>query len=319
MSQPDEPSPADERPPFVLRCAGVTAEWVLKPVVHAVVVLAALGVLSPSIVVGISRVAPSCSDHPGFAPIDMAALLIDEGRSVKVTPEASDSAPDPRLDGRRLFDRRVSTGWTWPVPDMAGSTTKQFLDAAAGEDEEGIATLHVSGDFHNVQLVCLVNGAPIDPASYVRADRAEIVEVRVDCADRPITVRLRSQPDSDIYSAQKVPIRCRNFTSFDLAVRSTYPGQWIEEPSNGQRVGPTHLGAIAELTFYTPVGASHADYSRTAAVINWMYVNPGKTALWSACILATLIAVFGVAELSGRRPAREPAKRAADRSDTGDG
>ena len=313
VEQPNPPASGDQRPPLVLRCAGATADWIVKPVVHAVVALAALGVLSPSIVVGISRVNPTCASHPGFVPVNMAAMLTAEQPQAEVTPLPPEDDPDSPRDGRRLFDRRLTTTWVWPVPGTEDAETDELLASAATEEGAGIATLQVTADLRNVQLICVVNGNPVDPASYVRANRAEVVEVRTDCSPRPSTVTLRSQSESELYSAQPLPLRCRDFTSFTLTVRSAYPGQWIEEPEDGERVGPTNRGAIAELIFYRPVGAGHADYSRTAAAINWMYVHPGTTALWLGAFLLVLVVAFGVGELLELRRARQ--RRAAQLAD----
>ncbi|MBB3674339.1 hypothetical protein [Modestobacter versicolor] len=282
------------------RTAIALAEWLLKPAIHALVALLALGALSPWIAVGISRVNPTCSDHPGYVAVNVATMLRDG--SASASPRPSEARAEGRRDGRWAFDGRATAAWAWPVPTRPQGDVEAALTAAAA-DAKPIATLTIDfrQQLRDVALVCVVNGAPLDPASYVRADRAERVTVRTSCSSTGASTVLRSQGGDHMYDAQRLPTRCRDFSSLTLEVMSTYPGQYISEPSNGEIVAPTGLVAIAEVYLYRPVGASSPDYSRAAAMVHWVYTHPWSTVLGAVAAVLLVLAVTRTARATLRR------------------
>jgi len=132
-----------------------------------------------------------------------------------------------------------------------------------------------------VRLACVINGIPIDPDSYLRADRVGALETEVHCGDETTvrTTQLAGATADRVLDRQSIHVRCRELDELGLVIRSTYRGQWITEPKNGHRVRPTSNVPLAELTLYEDdpefhPGAAHWPQHFVDWLGGWVFGQP---------------------------------------------
>jgi hypothetical protein len=286
--------------------SGGVGQWVVKPAVEALVVAALLALLGPWIVRQTSVVLPTCDDPRGLTPVDVAGLVLDGDAEVVSQPEP------PLLDGRRsfdprrAFDGRINGGWAVQVEAPDEISPEQALakarEATAGR-AAAIGTLAVRftgpGATQDIRLACVINGQPLDPDSYRRADRARHVRIDLDCPDdAPRAVTLRSMPDDQFQTMQDLRVSCTAARGFVLEIRSTYPGQAIEDPATGERVEPSDRVAIAEVLLFRP--ARHGEDGWNPMSAGLAFVR-GLHWAWPIGALVTAVILLGV---TTRRMAR---------------
>lgn len=238
----------------------------LKGVIEALIIAVVLTLASPLIVREAARVDPSCSDHPGLVPVNLAVRLLNDEATATSTPPVDD-----QFAAARAFDTRTGSGWAVPVARPVSTTVEEALDLAVRSAENPLAVLRLEiDDPVDVRLVCVVNGTPRDPASYRRADRIQRADVAMSCREEPVTTALRTMPDDRIHEPQELEGHCNGVTYLELRVRQVYPGENITDPATGLRVPPSGLVALAEITLYRPARPGEQDYSRLSSLLDLM-------------------------------------------------
>jgi hypothetical protein len=293
------------------------ADWILKPLVTGVIGAIALAVMAPYVISVAGRIQPTCADHLGLKPYNVASLYPDHVHfdSKNTASQPNDNYDPSRYEAARVFDGRLTSVWAEPVdppPRPAGADSPVPLGAAmsaAANRSQALATLSVDFDdpLPNVRLICLVNGVPLDPASYERADRVRDATYETVCDDdshRSTVVSLRSMPAGAIQEGQRLPASCRKLKGLSLSINTTYPGSTVVDPDTRAPVRATNLVAVAEVTLYGPVGSTEPGYSGAFAVVDWVARRP----IWQL-VLASLT-VIGLLAIAARPKARETAEGA---------
>ena len=253
--------PAGQEPPESRPRLGAS---VLKGVIEALIIAIVLTFASPIIVREAARVDPSCNDHPGLVPVNLAVRLRDNQATATSMPPVED-----QFAAARAFDTRTGSGWAAPVARPGRTTVEESLNLAVQSAENPLAALRLEiKDPIDVRLVCVVNGTPRDPASYRRADRIQRADVAMSCWEEPVTTVLRTMPDDRIHEAQQLGGHCDGATYLELRVRQAYPGENITDPATGRREPPTGLVAVAEITLYRPARPGEQDYSRLSSLLD---------------------------------------------------
>jgi hypothetical protein len=233
-------------------------------VIQALMIAFVLALASPLIVREAARVDPSCTEHPGLVPVDLATRLRDQKASATSTPAVED-----QFAAARAFDIRTGSAWAAPVARPDRTTVEESLDLAVQSAENPLAALRLDvEDPVDVRLVCVVNGTPRDPASYRRADRIQRADLALSCREKPVVTVLRTMPDDRIHEPQELAGNCDGATYLELRVRQIYPGENITDPATGRREPPTGLVAVAEITLYRPARPGEQDYSRLSSLLN---------------------------------------------------
>lgn len=236
----------------------------VKGVVQGVVVAVVLALFSPLIAREVARVNPTCDSSPGLVPVSVAEQIVQGRASVTSSPVA-----EPRFAPERAFDTRLNSSWAVPVERPTSTTVEQTLQQAVDSARKPLATLGITFDEpQDVRLMCVVNGHPLDPVSYRRSDRVQRMDVALSCLDEPATVVLRTMPSDGIHDRQDVPVGCPGAVTLELRLRQVYTGEFITDPATGERVEPTQLAALSEVTLYRPAERGEEGWNGVSAALH---------------------------------------------------
>jgi hypothetical protein len=238
------------------RFIGKLAEGVVVGIIAGLIV----AILTPALLVRATREVATCDSPTGLRPVPMAKLILDKKVTVTAAPREGgrrNAGDDARLfHPWKAFDGRTRSAWAEYRSSDTLDNERAALEAAQDRRDKPLATMNVTwvdGAEVDVRLACIVNGVPLDDASYRRADRLRSVTIRTNCSDGgPSTVQLRSQAVTELQHSQSLGFRCTDLRSMTLQVRSVYDGEAITDPRTGQRLGPSTRLAVAEITLFEP-------------------------------------------------------------------
>lgn len=164
---------------------------------------------------------PSCQDPRGLELVDSDSVLV-EGTPAS---EEGDWAKDYLLDGKTIS--------VW-VP------------------EEGVDHPFLEFKFRksvDLQMICVVNGVPRDPISYLNADRVRSLRVETDAGTTPDSPLL-SLDEFDIQNGQVLTFEPGVTDSVELTIKSIYTGQNVYDPGIGEYSEATGRVGLSEVEFW---------------------------------------------------------------------
>ncbi|WP_232084778.1 hypothetical protein [Arthrobacter sp. SO5] len=171
--------------------------------------------------------------------------------TVEVTSEA-----DPLGKSRskmNTFDGRPGSGWV-PV-----TLSPRDDDAAAVSTEASTDRMDLSFTSPQpISLVCAVNGNAADWVSYMRADRARTVELRLGDGKQEVMRRtsLRTLPEHELQERQDIEMpdpaawwtTKASYNRVSLTLLDRYLGSQVDDPNTGEAIDtPTRLVMLAEV------------------------------------------------------------------------
>ena len=214
---------------------GDALKWLVQQSVGAVLTAIILIFAGPTIIKNVSDSLPTCE-----RPIGLTRVSLSEADSVggNWSPPPSESYPDDFYHPVRAFDQNLGTVWALPRSSAQSGRDNGFLlDLAEARD---------------VELVCAVNGAPVDPNSYQRADRVREASVSFVCSGSRRTQRvyMQSRPDTDMQLPQQIGSRCPSMTSLSVHVTSSYEGWDVTRLGSDHVEKATERIALADIVLY---------------------------------------------------------------------
>lgn len=189
-------------------------------------------------------VVPSCGDPRGLELLDIKAMQAKGDAAVKV----SSNIDLGKTWGQMFaFDGRPGSGW---VPNTRDD------DAAEDSGQAPKDTMELT--FKSPQpiaLVCVVNGKASDWDSYIRADRARTVELRLG-GEQGVSrmTSLRTLPQHELQNRQELKLpnpKAAAYKDVSLTLLNRYLGSPVEDPNTGEAVDrPTGLVMLAEVELW---------------------------------------------------------------------
>lgn len=242
--------------------------------VQAVVVALVLALLTPLVLEEVARAQPTCESMPGLAPVDVAADILDGRASLEATPphtQVEGERPD-LFDVRRLFDARDTSVWAVPVDRLSRVGVTTSLEGGRLDRQEPLATVTLTFDEPvDLRLACVVNGVPLDAASYLRADRVRTARVRTSCDDEAgRRVELLTMPADRIHEAQTVELDCWRTEELVLEVLGVHRGEAILDVATQEPVGASGDVAVGEVVLYRPAQRGEEGWTRRGAVLDFL-------------------------------------------------
>jgi hypothetical protein len=214
----------------------------------------ALAFLAPWISERVAEANPTCDNPVGLRQINLAGLVMSGEARITGSPTYAHSPkgyPPDLWHPWKVADGRTTSVWAIKTNSAASLSHEQALRRANSLVDKPIGVLNVTFTKpQDVHLTCLVNGVPLDDASYRRSDRVRTLQVHSSCSSAPQERFLKSEPPTDMQIGQDIGVACDHLRSLQLDITRTYAGEHIIDPGNGNPEAPTSRVAIAEITFY---------------------------------------------------------------------
>jgi hypothetical protein len=196
-------------------------------------------------------VEPTCGDPRGLEILDITAMTAKGEVTVEVS---SESEPVGKSRSKmNAFDGRPGSGWV-PV-----TVSPRDDDAAAVSTEASIDRMDLKFTSPQpIALVCAVNGNASDWVSYMRADRARTVELRLGDGKEEVKHRtsLRTLPEFELQNRQDLEmpdpadwwVIKASYNEVSLTLLDRYLGSQVDDRNTGEPIDtPTGLVMLAEV------------------------------------------------------------------------
>lgn len=193
-------------------------------------------------------VVPTCGDPRGLELLDIAAMQAKGDAKVEVSSESNEKSQR----ALNAFDGRPGSGW---VPETASARDDAAAAASADASKDRMVLTFTSPQ--RIALVCAINGNASDWNSYMRADRARTVEVRLGEGEQEVSrsTSLLTLDQHEVQNRQdlKVPDpkhwwESDAYKQLSLTLLSRYLGSQIDDPNTGTVVDePTRKVMLAEV------------------------------------------------------------------------
>ncbi|MDQ0733269.1 hypothetical protein [Arthrobacter sp. B1I2] len=193
-------------------------------------------------------VVPTCGDPRGLELLDIAAMQAKGDAKVEVSSESGEKSQR----AINAFDGRPGSGW---VPETVSPRDDAAAAASAEASKDRMVLTFTSPQ--RIALMCVVNGNASDWNSYIRADRARTVEVRLGEGEQEVTrsTSLRTLPQNELQNRQdlKVPdpktLWASNaYKQVSLTLLNRYLGSQVDDPNTGEVVDEaSRLVMLAEV------------------------------------------------------------------------
>lgn len=219
-----------------MRRLGKTILWFGQQILTAVITAAVLILVGPTVLANLSDSYPSCVKPSGMTRIALS-LPEDTVTGAQAPPPPGDY-PKDLYSAVKPFDSNLNTVWAIPRQNVQ-----------TGQNNSLTVKLHKPTD---VEMVCAINGAPVDPNSYSRADRVHEVSVKFTCdgASNERQVYLQSMSAESMQMSQLIGTRCTAMTAVTLTVTSVYQGWDVLELGTDKTQTATEKVALSDITLY---------------------------------------------------------------------
>ena len=164
------------------------------------------------------------------------------------------SCQDPR--GLELLDREsISSVEGTPASEKEDWEQEYVLDGktvSVWVPEEGVDRPFLEFKFKkpvDLQMICVVNGVPRDPISYLNADRVRLLRVETDAGTTPDSPLL-TLDEFDIQNGQVLTFEPGVTDSVELTIKSVYTGQNVFDPEIDQYSHATGRVGLSEVEFW---------------------------------------------------------------------
>lgn len=183
---------------------------------------------------------------PGPGDTDITAMTAKGEATVEVSTESGEGKS---RDMMLAFDGRPGSGW---VPG-----TRDDDVAVSTEASTDRMVLNFKSP-QPIALVCVVNGKASDWVSYMRADRARTVELRLGDGKQEVKRRtsLRTRPEFELQNRQDLEMpnpaawwtTKASYNQVSLTLLDRYLGSQVDDPNTGEAIDtPTGLVMLAEV------------------------------------------------------------------------